>query len=242
MATSTAQVRNFLDNLVGTDFELTFGTTVGMEDALVSYDAALVLSEAAISMAFDEPLGEAIDRIHELLPAGWRAKGGLAVARGEFVQVNPGQYPRINVIEALDEESADMAEYCPMFDGDGMMVPDLEAQLEGFGTGLLIMDRVNVWPAWRGRRLGPLLAGAMVNRVGVGCRAVACFPAPIEEEDVATEAKRAAAQARLRRIWQQVGFRPWRDGVHVLDPGQGTWEEAYATLLETAGAPAEVRP
>lgn len=242
MATSTAQVRDFLDHLVGTDFELTFGTTVGMEDALVSYDAALVLSEAAISMAFDEPLAEVLDRIQELLPAGRRATGELVVAAGEFVQVNPGQYPPINVVDALDDESADMAEYCPMFDGDGMMVPELEAQLESFGMGCLIMDRVNVWPAWRGRRLGPLLAGAMVNRVGVSCRVVACFPAPIEEDDKTTEAKRAEAQARLRRIWQQVGFRPWRDGVHVLDPGQRAWEEAYAKLLETAGSPAETRP
>ena len=83
------------------------------------------------------------------------------------------------------------------------------------GDHLLVLDRVWVDPEFRGKGLGPVIAAAVIERLGRGCRLAACYPAPFEgpcrPEDRPQEVE------ALGRIWAEIGFRHWRDGVWMLD-------------------------
>jgi GNAT superfamily N-acetyltransferase len=91
------------------------------------------------------------------------------------------------------------------------------AEPDGGSTArhLLVLERVWVAPAFRGNGLGPTIAAAVIDRLGRGCRLAACFPAPFEGDRRPED--RAREIEALGRIWAKVGFRPWRDGVWMLD-------------------------
>lgn len=84
---------------------------------------------------------------------------------------------------------------------------------------LLVLDRVRVEPEYRGNGLGPVIAAAVIERLGRGCRLAACYPAPFEGA-CRPEDRRREIEA-LSRIWTKVGFRHWRDGVWMLDLERG---------------------
>lgn len=85
----------------------------------------------------------------------------------------------------------------------------------GSADHLLVLERIRVEPEYRGKGLGPLIAAAVIERLGRGCRMAACFPAPFEgpcrPEDHTFEVE------ALSRIWAKVGFRHWRDGVWMME-------------------------
>ena len=85
-------------------------------------------------------------------------------------------------------------------------------------THVLVLERVWVAPDHRGNGLGPVIAAAVIDRLGRGCRLAACFPAPFEG-DPRPEDRDREIEA-LGRIWAKVGFRPWRDGVWMLELDQ----------------------
>lgn len=80
---------------------------------------------------------------------------------------------------------------------------------------LLVLDRVRVDPEFRGNGLGPIIAAAVIARLGRGCRLAACYPAPFE--GLCRPEDRPHEVEALGRIWAEVGFRHFRDGVWMLD-------------------------
>jgi GNAT superfamily N-acetyltransferase len=93
--------------------------------------------------------------------------------------------------------------------------PRAEPDGASTATHLLVLERVWVAPEYRGNGLGPIIAAAVIDRLRRGCRLAACFPAPFEG-DRRPEDREREIEA-LERIWAKVGFRPWRDGVWMLD-------------------------
>jgi hypothetical protein len=101
-----------------------------------------------------------------------------------------------DVAEALDARSADYAEFIGLF-GDGqsfygqlLLCPELEETLEPLGHQVVIIDRVEMAPAWRGLGgVGRLLIGRVIAWVAAAPRVVAVYPFPIDLED----------DARIRR-------------------------------------------
>lgn len=93
----------------------------------------------------------------------------------------------------------------------------LRAEADGLsgGSHLLVLERVWVTPEYRGNGLGPTIAAAVITRLSRGCRLAACYPAPFEGACRPEEREREIEA--LGRIWAKVGFRPWRDGVWMLD-------------------------
>ncbi|MGW4690676.1 hypothetical protein ACWEPM_38170 [Streptomyces sp. NPDC004244] len=81
---------------------------------------------------------------------------------------------------------------------------------------LLVMDRVILDPAWRGFGLGPVLAGAAIRRLSKDCVAVACEPGSADGRDLTGDQHREVA-AKLADTWSRIGFKPFADGVHILD-------------------------
>ena len=94
---------------------------------------------------------------------------------------------------------------------------------------VLVLDRVWIRPERRGRGLGPIIAAAVVDRLGRACELAACYPAPFEEG--AQGPTRDASIEALGRIWAQVGFRAWGDGVWIIDLSQHDTRAALAALL-----------
>lgn len=103
---------------------------------------------------------------------------------------------------------------------------------------VLLLDRLWLAPAHRGSGLGPIVAAAAIGRLGRGCHLAACYPAPFEADSGPPE-NRARAVDALGRVWSKVGFRPWRDGVWMLDL---TATDMQATLAGLVAARSRVDP
>lgn len=80
---------------------------------------------------------------------------------------------------------------------------------------LLVLERVWVDATHRGHGLGPIIAARVIDRLGRGCHLAACYPAPFDGACRPEDREREIEA--LGRIWAKVGFRPWRDGVWMLD-------------------------
>ncbi|MEU8140139.1 hypothetical protein [Streptodolium elevatio] len=96
---------------------------------------------------------------------------------------------------------------------------DFEDAVESPVGDLLVMDRVRLAPQWRGFGIGAFAAAEAIRRLAGGCCAVACEPASTDRafED-GNDAAFTAAQTKIAAVWESVGFEPFRDGVHLLDP------------------------
>ncbi|MDH6111367.1 GNAT superfamily N-acetyltransferase [Kitasatospora sp. MAP12-15] len=82
---------------------------------------------------------------------------------------------------------------------------------------LLVMEHVQLAAEYRGFGIGALAASEAVRRLSPGCCAVACEPSPLGRDLDGDEAARAQAKARLGRLWESVGFRPFQGGIYLLD-------------------------
>lgn len=110
-----------------------------------------------------------------------------------------------------------------------------------------MLDHIQLAPTWRGFGLGVVLAGLAIQRLSGGCPAAICYPASLTNEteaidnadtidnvDAIDKEDRVTRQARakLSAVWSQRGFEHFRDGVHVLDLGMITLDEAVERLRE----------
>ncbi len=123
----------------------------------------------------------------------------------DFADVTSGAWRDIH---ERDIDGSSLSEELPAAEPDGAST----------ATHVLVLERVWVAPDHRGNGLGPVIAAAVIDRLGRGCRLAACFPAPFEGDRRREDRKREIEA--LGRIWAKVGFQPWRDGVWMLDLDQ----------------------
>lgn len=126
----------------------------------------------------------------------------------------------------------------------GELVEDLEESLEVMGDRILVIDRVELEPEWRGFAIGALLTASAIKILSGGVRAVTCYPAPIDDPDTPalgsgppTQEKKAV-QA-LGTVFSRIGFDAFpRRGVDPR-PQPGHFRELPGP---TPGRRAAVRP
>lgn len=152
----------------------------------------------------------------------------VGTARITIVSVGTGYNP----IALLDEWSQDLVDIAQaLFDVDGEYLQEVQERTAGGALGdLLILDRAWVEPPFRGHGLGPLIAGLSILFLGRGCALAACTPAPTEGE--LEGIARDQAVAALGRTWATIGFKPFREGVWVLDMESKTYDDMRKRLLE----------
>lgn len=144
--------------------------------------------------------------------------------KGFVVQVgcmsNAGQ----DVYEACEAHSQALADYhAALFDETGQHV--LDDVCEGFGNDLLIIDRIEVLPKFRGARLGLLAMLTAIDTFGAGCGAVAIKPFPLQAECNGNGRQGRSAELeldklsphfapslkKLRAYWSRAGFTRYKD-------------------------------
>ena len=142
--------------------------------------------------------------------------GVIGRASASVLSLENADHARIGVAEALDAVSAELEHLSTVYDAEiGTWSEDLE--LATFGGAALLVETMELKPGFRGLGLGPAVLAGIVERLGSGCAFAALEPSPFGElldgksYDEATRA--------LERLWQAVGFEPYRDGVWVVDLG-----------------------
>lgn len=141
------------------------------------------------------------------------------------------------LLDGQDAELGRIAE--ALFDaGDGHLNPDLDEQLEPFGSQILILHSVKLVPQWQGFGLGALLAGTAVRKLSGGARAAVCYPSPLNEPpesgDEISEADWDKGVTALQQVWGRLGFEHFRDGIYVLDLNMVALDEKLGRLREKA--------
>lgn len=135
---------------------------------------------------------------------------------------------RIGVIEALDAISAELEHLSVIYDdADGWWTDDLG--LADPGPTALLLETLEFEPVYRGLGLGPAVLAGIIDRLGVGCSFAALEPHPIGEPFGGKPVDDAIRS--LERLWTSVGFRPFRDGVWVLDLATVAFDERCRELL-----------
>ncbi|MEU6277082.1 hypothetical protein ABZ871_32460 [Streptomyces populi] len=140
----------------------------------------------------------------------------VAVGRMSFARVR--MFGPDHPFEAMDSYTGDVAHIGEVVldVAAGGWKPAFEEALAHPVGDLLVMDRVVLEPAWRGHGLGPVLAGAAIRRLSQDCVAVACEPGSADGREM-TEDQHREAVGKLGRVWERIGFEPFRNGVHILD-------------------------
>lgn len=195
------------------------------------------------------------DASREDMPESWYVSADIPdpdSADGQSVVVHVGDIEIIRIdpyrrdaFDLLDAHSADLARIGEIVlkHGTGGLNPMLEDELEMPGTELLILNRVQLAPEWRGFGIGVLLTGITIQRLSGGCQVVVCDPASLvhiddtdddngEGGDTADTASNQASRAKLSEVWSQLGFAPFRDGVHVLDLALATLDDSIERLRD----------
>jgi hypothetical protein len=142
-----------------------------------------------------------------------------------------------NPLETLDADSEELLRYSCLFDlegGEGLH-PELEEALAGFGTHVVIAERVRLAPAWRGLGgVGRYLFGRMLPLMCCDPVVVAAQPFPLDvDRDEEGNAKKAALRrglAQIRRTWKSIGFEPYKDDIWIMDPNLVKHEQALTRL------------
>ncbi|WP_410874725.1 hypothetical protein [Nocardia sp. A7] len=133
-----------------------------------------------------------------------------------------------SVVDQLDSMSADYEAFSPVF-ADNELHPDLLEVVEGVGNRAVLIDRVNLAPAWRGAGgVGRVLISRILGLfTSTDAGVVATIPYPIDlfdecdrRRDVEQHPRFGEELERVRRVWDSIGFMPYRDGIWVMDPAK----------------------
>lgn len=176
-----------------------------------------------------------VEDIPDLIWTTWDAKliygdedlgneATLAEARFGTVDFDRLESSNISLDEALDEYSEDYTPFCSMADGFGIC-DSLQDRLASYPTGMVVVDRVSVVPAYRGRKYGLLLTTLVLAELGRQRVAVA-MPAAFEVEPGSPGRKEA--DRRNVKMWEAFGFVRFADDAYYLDTDLTTLDENLA--------------
>jgi hypothetical protein len=129
-----------------------------------------------------------------------------------------------SLLELLDQR-AETAAYIPLIGKEaGSFSPAVCKKLGEemvLSRNMLILDRLEIRPQFRGQELGLRYMRAAITRFGMGCRIAAMKPFPLQFEDKVSESTIAdfrAATAKLKKYYARDGFESLRGSdLMILD-------------------------
>lgn len=141
------------------------------------------------------------------------------------------------VVEVL-KSFADYAPFLPLLDPERSsgLDEDVDSRVAGRGPRLVLLDRAELAPAWRGMGgVGRLVVARLVRWLAADTRLVALQPFPTQFADAGDAPGFAEARAKVQQVWGSIGFAPWRDDVWCLDPASPDFARAVSRLEERLG-------
>ncbi|MDV9168624.1 hypothetical protein R6V09_00505 [Streptomyces sp. W16] len=158
--------------------------------------------------------------------------GDVAVGSMTFFRVRLDQ--RMNAFWAMEQETEELYQTARVIldQQTGNFTDEVSELLDYVGSDLLVMDRVTLDKQWRGHGLGAVLAMEAVLRLMAGCRAIACSPGvtDVTGNRLRDQAEWDRVNAQIRRGWERIGFRLYRDNVFLLSPTSQVLEEQRGVL------------
>lgn len=132
---------------------------------------------------------------------------------------------RASVFDMFDCRAATLDYYSAIFAGDSLAISERLDKLFNFESGwgnVLILERLEILPKFRGNKLGLLVMRRLIERFGSGAAYVAIKPFPLQDEYIGSKEEdpwRAELQlsnldknhrratAKLHRYYRQLGFK-----------------------------------
>jgi hypothetical protein len=141
---------------------------------------------------------------------------------------------------ALDSSNDDLALMGDVvFDmNTGQLAELLDSSLQRVGQRVLVLDRVELVPQWQGHNVAALLTAETIDQLRTGVRVAVCLPAPLERGPDESDEDYERSVERMKGVWSQVGFRPFRSGVWLLEPNHRGLDESLARLRARHSLPA----
>ncbi len=121
----------------------------------------------------------------------------------------------------------------------GQLAQAFDSRLRGIGDRVLVVDYVELEPAWRRQNLAGLLVAVTLDQLRAGCRVIVCLPGPLERRSLDDDEHEQAVR-RMQAVWGQVGFTPYEGGVWYLDPQSGALHDGLVDLRRRHGLPEHV--
>jgi GNAT superfamily N-acetyltransferase len=116
------------------------------------------------------------------------------------------------IMDCLDADSYDCFEN--LFDSETEelkpQVTHLCSEDRQFQHDLMLIERLELIPDYRGQGIGKAVALRVIQKLGTNCGVIACKPFPLQFAGLSAKDKQPtgerAAQKKVREFWQVVGF------------------------------------
>jgi len=116
------------------------------------------------------------------------------------------------VMDCLDGDSCDC--FANLFDQESeQLTPEVERLLSedrAFQHDMMLIERLELKPEYRGQGLGKEIALRVIQKFGANCSVITCLPVPLQFTGLQAGEKepkgRRLAQQRVRKFWEGVGF------------------------------------
>jgi GNAT superfamily N-acetyltransferase len=115
-------------------------------------------------------------------------------------------------MDCLDGDSCDC--FANLFDHETeQLKPEVERLLSGdraFQTDMMLIEKLELEPEYRGQGLGKKIASRAIQKLGANCGVITCVPVPLQFTGLGPKDERPKgmrlAQQRVRAFWESVGF------------------------------------
>jgi GNAT superfamily N-acetyltransferase len=154
----------------------------------------------------------------------------IGIVKAFLIQIREARREGFQASAVLNAKSFATSEYSQLFKKLEWR-KRVSKKFEPRSADLLILDRIELKPEYRGHGFGLLAARCVIETFGSRCGLVACKPYPLQFEGSnqwrpparvwgAAKALRRA-RTKLRRYWARVGFqRVPRTMLYALDPAR----------------------
>ena len=117
----------------------------------------------------------------------------------------------------------------------GGLAEDVE-RWAGRGERLVLLDRVELAPAWRGMGgVGRLVVARLLRWIATDTRLVALQPFPTQFSGAGDAPGFEEARTKVQQVWGSIGFAPCRHHIWCIDPASATLVDALARLEDGLG-------
>lgn len=155
---------------------------------------------------------------------------GQVIGHAHVVKCRLGEPQVFDILDSLEADLYTVGS-AVIDPGSGDLTEEVEDAVQGFGQDFLILNRVHMAKGWRGRGIGRWFAAEVLDSLSPGADFAATYPAPMDD----SQGLRKRAEAKLRSVWSDIGFKALSGDVMILDLNLVTFEDRLRTTRKKFG-------